>query len=255
MVRTVIFFIIFWLYQICIFPILLLLGGGQLLGHRHAVRRIAGRVAWTWSKVLMGVAGARLTRRGEVHLPPDQPALYVSNHQGAFDIPLALLSIKRPVGFFSKIELARVPSIGSWMKLMGCIFVERGNTASALQSLDEAVQALRDGVSLVIFPEGTRSGSEKMKHFKTGFARMAIRAEVPIVPMVMKGTYRLKQKDAPWIAPAEVEVAIEPPISTQGLAESDSRELKQRVQDVIQARLEAIDDPQAEAPTSAAHSS
>ena len=255
MVRTVIFLMIFWLYQICIFPILLLLGAGRLLGHRNAVRRIAGRVAWTWSKVLMGVAGAHLTRRGEVDLPPDQPALYVSNHQGAFDIPLALLSIKRPVGFFSKIELARVPSIGSWMKLMGCIFVERGNSASAQQSLDEAVQALRGGVSLVIFPEGTRSGSKKMKHFKTGFARMAIRAEVPIVPIVMQGTYQLKRGDAIWITPAAVEVAIEPPISTQGLTESDSRELRQRVQDVIQARLEAADNPQAVTPASPAHSS
>ena len=239
MVRTVIFFVIFWIYQIGIFPILLVLYARRFLGHHKAIRRIAGMVAWTWSKLLMWVAGAHLTIRGEVHLPPDQPALYVSNHQGAFDIPLALLSIHRPAAFLSKIELVRIPSIGSWMKLIGCIFVERGNVASAQQSLDEAVDALKNGVSLVIFPEGTRSGSDQMKRFKAGFARIAIRAGVPIVPIVMKGTYKLKQGDAPWITPAEVEVAIEPPISTKGLTESDSHDLRQQVQDVIHARLDA----------------
>ena len=241
MVRTVIFFVIFWIYQICIFPILLVLCARRFLGHHNAVRRIAGIVAWTWSKLLMWVAGAHLTIRGEVHLPPDQPALYVSNHQGAFDIPLALLAIQRPVGFLSKIELARIPSIGSWMKLIGCVFIERGNVASAQQGLDEAVQAIKGGDSLVIFPEGTRSGSEEMKRFKTGFARIAIRAEVPLVPIVMKGTYKLKRGNVPWITPAAVEVAIEPPISTKGLTESDGNDLRQQVQDVIRARLDATD--------------
>ena len=241
MVRTVIFFIVFWGYQICILPILLALLVRRARGHHEAVRRTAGRVAWVWSELLMGVAGARLRIWGEVNLPLDKPVLYVSNHQGAFDVPLALIAIGRPVAFISKIEMARIPSIGAWMKLKGCIFVDRGRVATAQQTLDEAVQALKDGVSLVVFPEGTRSGGREMRPFKAGFARIAIRSGAPIVPIVMNGTYKMKSRDAPWITSATVEVAVEQPISTTEFTEADCHELRDRVQSVIQARLDRSD--------------
>lgn len=238
MLRTISFFCIFWIYQILVAPLLLIVLIFRATGRDRLARVWGGWVADKWARILMGIAGARVERTGHVDLPAEQPVLFVSNHQGAFDIPLCISQIPRPIGFMAKKELSRLPSIGSWMKAMGCIFVDRGNRRLAMQSLQEACDALKSGVSLVVFPEGTRSNGDEMKTFKAGFARMALRAEVPIVPVVMKRTYRLKLGDQPWITAADVEVAIENPISIEEMRDMNVHEIARRVQEVIQRRLD-----------------
>ncbi len=238
MIRSITFFLAAWLYQLVVFPLLAVLIPMQWAGHRRRVRRVAGWVAATWSRILLRIAGARLTGRGTLKIDPDQSVLFVSNHQGAFDIGIIAGYGGRPLGFVSKIEIARIPSIGTWMQLIGCIFIDRKNREQGKQVIDQAADALRAGETLVIFPEGTRSNGPEMGKFKTGAARIAIRAGVPIVPLTMKNTYKMRNRDAWWIQPAQVEFTIGQPIPTENLTEDDVLVLTEQVRDTIQDELD-----------------
>jgi 1-acyl-sn-glycerol-3-phosphate acyltransferase len=244
MVRSIVFFAAAWGYQVLVLPVLPVLGLMLRAGRVRRVRRVAGGITAGWARMLLWIAGARLTVRGRVEVPADQPVLFVSNHQGAFDIGIIAAYAGRPVGFISKAEIGRIPSVGRWMKLLGCIVLDRGDTRQGVLAVERAVAALRAGDSLVIFPEGTRSNGPRMRRFKTGAARMAMQAGVPIIPLTMRGAYRLRKGDAWRITPAEVEMVVGAPIAIDGLGESDAQRLTDQVRKVIERQLE---DPAGEA--------
>ncbi len=123
---------------------------------------------------------------------PDEPVLFVSNHQGSFDIPLLLGYIDKPKAFIAKWELRYLPFIGSWMKELGCIFIKRNDFRQTLKAFKGAGEVFKKGQSLVIFPEGTRSRSSKLGEFKRGSLKIALREKVPVVPVTIKGSYKLK---------------------------------------------------------------
>ncbi len=153
MIRTLLFLLFFWLHQLSIAPILLVLGLQARFGDLRAARRRAAPVAVSWSRFLVRAAGARVTTHGKVDVPEDQAVLFVSNHQGAFDIPLAVIAAGRPVAFIAK-EIRRVPLLGAWNVLVGTVFVDRGNRHMARESADDVIARLREGLSMVVFPEG-----------------------------------------------------------------------------------------------------
>lgn len=241
MARSIAFFLVAWGYQLAVLPVLAVL----MLMHRggcvRGVRRLAGAIVGNWARVLLRIAGARLTVRGRVEAPAEKPVLFVSNHQGAFDIGIIAGYVGRPVGFLSKMEIGRMPSVGLWMRLMGCIFLDRGDARQGAMAISRAAAALRGGDSLVIFPEGTRSNGSRMRRFKAGAARIAIQAGAPIVPLTMKHTYRMRNGDSWRISPADVEMVVGAPIETEGLSEADVQALTDRVREVIERELETPD--------------
>jgi 1-acyl-sn-glycerol-3-phosphate acyltransferase len=233
MFRTVFFFIVFWVYQLWIIPFLLRAIYLRRKGEGLQARRIAERLSIKWSRMNMAMAGATVTVTGSVDLPPDQSALVASNHMGAFDIPILAGYLGRPIAFIAKVELARVPLIGTWLPILGCILLDRADRRQRHVIIDRAADALKEGINLVIFPEATRSDGPYVRRFKSGATRIAIRAGVPIIPVAMKGTYLLKQKHTWKITPAEVEMIICPSIPTEGLTDNDAGALLERVRATI----------------------
>jgi 1-acyl-sn-glycerol-3-phosphate acyltransferase len=233
MIRTAFFFIGFWLFQILILPLLIAAEILRIIGRPNGAWRISNYVSLWWSKWNLLIAGAHVAVTGTCHVPDDQPALFVSNHLGAFDIPIVLAHCGRPLAFISKMELARVPLVGRWMVHMGCIFLDRADPRQARVVVERAVETLRTGKSLVIFPEGTRSDGPAVRRFKTGAARMALRAEVPVVPVSLKDTYLLKPKGQQIITPAKVEMKICPEISVDTVKDSSAQELTRLIRIAI----------------------
>lgn len=233
MFRTIVWFTYFWIYLILITPKYFeanrLLKAGKI-GERD---RLVAEVAAKWARDLLKLAGARVRVIGADNVPADRTVLFVSNHQGNFDIPILLGNIDKPKAFVAKIEMLKLPMIRTWMKHMNCVFMDRNDMRQSLKVMNEATEYLKQGYSTVIFPEGTRSKGETMGEFKAGSLRIAVKAGVPIVPVTIKGSYRLMENNGFLIKPAEVEVIISAPIETSGLTKEQISGLNDEVRSII----------------------
>lgn len=230
--RTIIWFLYFWCYLVAVLPLM----------HQCKKLTAQGRVAESdakmrkavrnWARRLLKLAGVKVEISGMENIPQG-PVVYVGNHQGNFDVPLMLAYLREPCGLLAKEELAKVPMIKTWMKLLHCVFVERGNPTQSVAALKEAAGLLRQGYSMVIFPEGTRSRGDQVGPFKTGAFRVASMTGTPIVPLCIDGSYRVMEAHGFWIHPAKVRIKLLPPVQTKGLSREEIHALDERVRQII----------------------
>ena len=167
-----------------------------------------------WARSILWVSRAKVLVEGLGHIDPGVAYVYMANHQSMFDI-LALLGYL-PVQFrwVAKKELFRIPIFGYSMSRVGYISIDRSNRQSAIQSLREAAQRIAQGVSVVVFPEGTRSSDGQIKSFKKGGFYLAADSERPIVPVVIWGTRQVMPKGKLSIRPGPIVLSINRPIDT-----------------------------------------
>ena len=116
---------------------------------------------------------------------PEGPCVFMANHTSVLDCPLLIFTAKRSIGFIAKKELIKVPIIGYWIKQAKCVPIDRENIREAIKVINEGVQNLKDGHSMAVFPEGTRSKDGKLGQFKKGGMKLATKAKVPIIPVAM----------------------------------------------------------------------
>ncbi len=237
MFRTIVWFSYFWFYLIKIMPGYF--KANRLLKEGKIKERdmLVGSVASKWAKDLLKMAGARVKVIGAENVPLDRAVLFVSNHQGNFDIPILLGYIDKPKAFIAKVEMLKIPILRTWMKQMNCVFLDRLDLRQSLRVMNEATEYLKKGYSMVIFPEGTRSKGETMGEFKAGSLRIAIKANVPIVPVTIKGSFKLMEQNGFIIKPAEVEIVISEPIETFGLTKEQTNGLHEKVSSIIANNL------------------
>lgn len=195
------------------------------------------KVTTKWAMGHVKMSGAKVMIHNEENIPKDTNVLFVSNHQGNFDIALFMSYINKPKGYISKIEMKKIPVLKTWMTYMHCVFMERGNLRKAAEAILEGVELLKQGYSLVLFPEGTRSKGNTMNEFKAGAFKLATKSKVPIVPVTISGSYKLMEQNNSKIKPAQVEIFIHPAISTADLTKEEENALPERVKAIIQSKL------------------
>jgi 1-acyl-sn-glycerol-3-phosphate acyltransferase len=173
---------------------------------------------------------------GTAPIDPRRPFVVVSNHESFSDI-LLLSHLPWEMKWLSKAEILRIPVLGWCMRLAGDIPIWRGKMDSARGAMATALDVLRHRVSVMVFPEGTRSPGDAMLPFKDGAFRLAIEAGVPVLPLVVVGTRDALAKHDWRMNPADATVTVLEPIETTGLTLDDVTALKERVREVIfQAR-------------------
>ncbi len=223
MIRTVIWYTSFWLLQL--FSILFL--AQYFLFGLLRMKSIQNKfLHWTtraWARILIAIAGGRVGVSGLENLPASGGVLFVSNHQGAFDIPLLLGYIPGLKGFVSKKENSRLPIVGTWMKLLRCIFIDRKDLRQSARAIARGISDLQAGRSLIVFPEGTRSKSGVMRRFKDGSFKLATRSGAAIVPLTIDGSYRLLEGNRGRITPGDVRLHIHAPIRLSDLSHADEK--------------------------------
>lgn len=233
MVRTIIWFFYFGFVLILTLPALIYAKYLSIRGRIKERSKLAHKTARWWARSLVKLSGARIKVIGEENIPVNSPVVFVGNHQGNFDIPLYIGYISRPKGFIAKIEITKMPIISTWMRYMDCVFMDRSDVRKSVTSINEGIEILKAGLSLVIFPEGTRSKGEGIGEFKQGSFKLATKAGVPIITVTMKGSYKLFELNNGKIKPADVEIIISPPIETKGLTTEEAKELPDRVKNII----------------------
>ena len=168
----------------------------------------------TWGELGTALAKVDLRVRGEEHLWEQRPAVFIFNHQSGIDMLLLCRLLRRDIVGVAKQEVRRNPFFGPFMILAGTVFIDRLHRERAVAALAPAVETLRQGVSIVIAPEGTRSTTPRPGEFKKGAFHLAMAAGVPIVPIVFKNALDALPKHGIFVHPATVEVVVHPPIPT-----------------------------------------
>ena len=195
------------------------------------VARQGCRLALALSGVRVRYVNLENTRRYPV-------SVFVSNHVSNLEPPALLAALPR-IAFILKKELGRIPLLGYIMKLGSFIYVDRNRADSRQHALEQAKETLSKGVSLMIFPEGTRSRDGKLLPFRPGPFTMAIESGAPITPITVHGAARLMARDSLMIRPGEMTIVFHEPIETAGLSAGDRGAVMERVRCVMEAALEA----------------
>jgi 1-acyl-sn-glycerol-3-phosphate acyltransferase len=164
-----------------------------------------------WGPAGLRLAGVRLEVTRDAPLP-EGPAIYVSNHESILDIWALFMAIPRNLRFVAKAELFKIPIFGWYLRLAKFVPVDRANLARAVSALKAAGEIVRSGVSLVVFPEGTRSADGRIRPFKKGPFVLAVEAGVPVVPVAIAGAAARVRKGRVEVTPGTIRIAIGGPV-------------------------------------------
>lgn len=195
----------------------------------------AARSIYLWSKFTVNVVGIDIRVIGKENIP-NETCLFVGNHTSILDIPVILYSTERQVGFVSKKEVLKIPILSYWLQKGKCIALDRQNPRDAVRMINEGVKNLKDGYSMMIFPEGTRSLDGKLLPFKKGSLKLAIKAKVPIVPVTIDAAFTSFEKNKKF-KPSTVNVTFCKPIETEKLTKDEEKTLAEDIRKIIIGNL------------------
>jgi 1-acyl-sn-glycerol-3-phosphate acyltransferase len=233
MVRTIVAWLLF-------FPMTALLGTvAIILSLFDPSGNVPHRVARLWGKIQLAATGTRVRLRGLENLDPQRSYILVSNHQSAFDIFALLGYLPIQFRWTAKAELFRTPFMGWAMTRIGYIPIERESPRKAYRSMLLAAEKVKSGVSILIFPEGTRSPDGRLQPFKKGLFLIALKSQAPILPVTIIGTSRIMRKGDWRTYPGNVEIILDPPIETAGIPLSEESALSEKVRSLMIRNLSA----------------
>lgn len=187
------------------------------------------------AKYVLKVTKTKMEVSGIQNIPKDN-CIFVANHQAIFDGFALLAYIDKPFGFIAKKEIRKIPLVNGWLKSIGSIYIDRKSPRQSIKTIEEAVDKIKGGYSIMVFPEGTRSLKSTMNSFKKGSMRLAIKSDVAIVPITIDGTYNVLEVGRKVIG-NKVKMVVHKPIYVNSLCKEEQRDLAQYVQNIIEEEL------------------
>ncbi|MCX6135010.1 MAG: lysophospholipid acyltransferase family protein [Ignavibacteriales bacterium] len=189
-----------------------------------------------WCSFILWLFHIKIRTKGAELLDPKQRYVYISNHASAFDIPAVVVGIPDGIRFVLKKELTRIPIWGWALKYGHYITIDRGKARDAMKSLDEAAVHMRNGASVILFAEGTRTRDGRLQPFKRGAFTLAVKAGNPIVPVTINNTFRILPRGSLRVNPADIELVFGEPIQTTAI---DGRDGEQRLMEQVRQAIAA----------------
>ena len=188
-------------------------------------------------KLILWLTGADIPYIGRENIPKDQAVLYISNHNSYFDILLTYSQCPGLTGYVAKAEMLKAPLLRDWMKRLYCLFLDRSNIRAGMQTILTGIEYIKKGISIFIFPEGTRSKDGKMQPFKEGSMKVASKTGCPIIPIAITGSAEIWENHMPKIKPCRVIVEYGAPIRPKELTKDEQKFLGSYTQQKIQEML------------------
>lgn len=193
-------------------------------------------VNWGFRQVAR-LSGTKLIVLGEEKVPKDTAVLYVGNHRSFYDIILTYPRVPRPTGYVAKIETAKIPLLSNWMRNLHCLFLDRENIKEGLKTILAAIEKVKSGISICIFPEGTRNKTnDTFLPFHEGSFKIAEKGGVPIVPMTLVNTADIFEDHFPKIKRTTVVIEYGDPIYLKDLDKETRKSLSTYVSGIIAER-------------------
>lgn len=188
-----------------------------------------------WARIILWACGVRLRVEGAEKVPSDTPVVFMANHESWLDIPALLVAIPGQVRFLAKKSLFSIPFLGWAMRSMGFIPVDRENRRQAIRSFEEAADRIRAGRSVLVFPEETRTPTGELLPFQRGGFLIALKAQLPIVPVGLQGPRQILPKKHYLLKPGTITVRFGEPVLTAGLGVTAKEALMQQVRQAVDA--------------------
>ena len=234
MMRTIFAFLFVFIFLIISLPIQLVL---YLIGRKNPMAQKKASLAivsWAFNVVIF-ISGVKRTVIGEENVPKDTAVLYVGNHRSIFDIVLAYPRVPGITGFIAKKEILKVPSLSTWMIFMDCLFLDRSDLKKGLEMILTAIDKVKNGISIFIYPEGTRNKTaEPLLDFHKGSFKIAQKSGCPIVPVVINHSRDILENHMPFIHSTHVVIEYCKPIIMSELSREDQKNIDLYVKKVIE---------------------
>ncbi|OUP83593.1 1-acyl-sn-glycerol-3-phosphate acyltransferase [Lachnoclostridium sp. An169] len=230
----VIFVVLFLIVSIPIFFVEWIVGKFNPYARDISSLRI---VQWAF-KVIIKMAGVQLTVIGEENIP-DEAVVYIANHRSYFDIVLTYARCKRLTGYIAKKEMERWPSLSTWMRRLYCLFLDRKDPKEGLKMILQAIEYIKRGISICIFPEGTRNTGEElsMLPFKDGAFKISTKSGCAIIPVSLNNTAEIFENHLPKVKKTHVVIEYGKPIYPDQLDKDTKRHIGNYVENIIKETI------------------
>lgn len=194
-------------------------------------------VQWAF-KVILWIAGVNVTVIGKEHIP-DEPVLYIGNHRSFFDVPITYSRCRRLTGFVAKKEIEKVPLLSTWMRFLYCLFLDRDDVRAGLKTILAAIEQVKNGISIFIFPEGTRNKGEELSvlPFHDGSFKIAEKTGCAVVPVSINNSVQILEAHFPFIRKTHVVLEYGEPIYPNTLDKEAKKQLGTYCHDLIEATI------------------
>lgn len=237
MIRSFLILLFLAIYFIISLPLMLI---GLIIQQFNM--NLRNNLAYSWLKVGLKivtiVSGIKLTLNGLDNIPQDRAVLFTGNHTSLFDIVVTYPYLKRPTGYISKKEIKKVPILSWIMYFLNCIFLDREDPRSGLNMVLKSAESITNGVSMFLFPEGTRSKTGELLDFKEASFKIVSKSKCTVVPVAITGTADIFENHFPKIKSAKVTVTFGEPIDTADWSRAEFKELPSITRDRIATLLD-----------------
>ena len=187
-------------------------------------------------KFILWITGVEVTVIGEENVPKDQPVLYIGNHRSFFDILLTYTRCPGLTGYVAKAEMEKIPLLSNWMRYLHCLFLDRKDIKKGLKTILEGIEKIKSGISICIFPEGTRNRADsdlELMEFHEGSFKLATKTNCPIVPIALNNTCSIFEKQFPKIKKTHVVIEYCKPIIPSESSKEDKKFIGKYTRNVI----------------------
>ncbi|MBQ8933431.1 MAG: 1-acyl-sn-glycerol-3-phosphate acyltransferase [Lachnospiraceae bacterium] len=242
MIRSILVLLFFILFFLGFFPVVLLLYLIRCFSP-DLERRITLRIIQAFLSFELIVSGTTVIPSGLENIPEKEAVLFVGNHRSDFDALVTYKYMKQPTGYVAKIELSRIPIMAQWMDLLECVFMDRKNVREGVKAISDAAEKVKKGISIFIFPEGTRNHNEDRDipmEFHKGSLKIVQKAECRIVPVAIQDTEKIFEEHVPYITAQTVKVRFCEPVDPQTLTKEQQKNLSGYIREIIADELQKM---------------
>lgn len=188
-------------------------------------------------KIILFIAGVRVTIKGKENILRDKSALYVYNHRSYFDVVVGYATAPVPTAFVSKMEIKKMPMVSWWMYYLNCLFLDRENIKEGMKTILEGIELLKNGTNIFIAPEGTRNSGEGVLPFHEASFKLADKSGCPIVPVAMSNMDAAWEQHMPWVRRAHVIIEYCEPVYMDKMERAEKKRVGETVRQIISAKL------------------
>lgn len=227
---VLVFLIIFFLLSLILLPIEWIIGKfNKNTKDISSLRIVQGAF-----RIILFLSGVKTTAIGEENIPTDEPVLFVGNHRGFFDVIISYTFMKHATGFIAKKEMRKALIIRRWMENLYCLFLDRENMKEGLKTILQGIDFIKNGKSIVIFPEGTRNKGAGVQEFHAGSFKFAEKTGCKIIPVTQNNTEAVFETHLPWIKSAHTVIEFGKPIDLKELSNEDRKKIAVYTHDLIE---------------------
>lgn len=231
------FLVVFFIFSIPLYLIEWLVG--KVNPHARDISSL--RIVQGAFKIILFLSGCKLTVIGEEHVPKDEAVLYIGNHRSFFDVVITYARCPGLTGYLAKKEIEKVPFLSTWMRYLYCLFLDRKDIKQGLKTILTAIDHVKQGISIFIFPEGTRStGADQTEllPFREGSFKVATKTDCLIVPVAITNTSQILEDHFPFIKSTQVTLEYGKPFRPSELSKEDRKVIGSYTRDIIQKMVQ-----------------